>query len=436
MRRVALWTAPLFILALLGLSACGGGSGGSGGEPSAPAGAADGGAEQEVTVTFWHAIAQQHEAALSQIIQAFEQENPWITIEATSKGGYVDLNTALMTAMPTRNRPVIAQVYESWTAQYLEADVIVPVQRFLDDDGDFGDEDLADFYPPFLQNNIWNGEIVTLPFNKSLYLLFVNLDLLEAEGLGVPETWQQMREASLALTEGDRKGIGFRPLVESFTTLFFMNGGEYLGPNGEPLLDQTPSIETVEYLAALRWEDNSMLVESNYLSSAFAGQNVGMFIGSSAGIPYVEGPVGDTFRWTTAPLPSHGDATRNVLSQGTNVAIFEGHDAATQQAAWEFLKFLTNSENTALFATISGYLPVRRSAVESPEYLAYLAENPYLRAAADELEHAAFEPRLPQWEGARDELNRSIGQLFASSIDDPAAFAQRMNTAVAEALAE
>ena len=42
---------------------------------------------------------------------------------------------------------------------------------------------------------------------------------------------------------------------------------------------------------------------------------------------------------------------------------------------WEYIKFLTNTENTAYFAAETGYIPVRVSAQEDPVFAKVLEED-------------------------------------------------------------
>ncbi len=380
-----------------------------------------------IEVTFWHAIAQQHEIALNEIVERFEAIHPNITINAVQQGAYADLFLALVAAMSTPSRPVMSQTYESWTSQFMARDLVVPAQAFIDADADFGDAELADFFPSFLTHNTWGNVITTLPFNKSLYLLFANLDLLEAHGLGVPQTWEELRAAAITLTDAEarRSGFGVRPRVETFTPLFLMSGGEYV-TDGQLNIDSPAAVETLDLLIQMVHHDEVTLVESAYLTSAFGQQIVALFIGSSAGIPYTDTAVEDGFRWSVAPLPSHGDHPRRVLSQGTNVGIFADHPPEAQWAAWEFLKFLTDAENSAAFASATGFLPVRRSSLTVPSFQEFLVENPNIEIATSQLEFAAFEPRMPVWETIRSTLNRQVGQLVTNPTAEGTSFAQRM----------
>ncbi len=66
-----------------------------------------------------------------------------------------------------------------------------------------------------------------------------------------------------------------------------------------------------------------------------------------------------------------------AVIQGTNVSVFSGGVTDEQKlAAWEYIKFLINKDNTAYWAMKTGYLPVRTSANDSPEYKDFVAKKP------------------------------------------------------------
>jgi multiple sugar transport system substrate-binding protein len=396
---------------------------------------------EPVEVTLWHAIAQDHEAALNDVIMQFEAMPEWggkIDVKSVHQGAYGDLRTALIAAMGTPSRPVMSQLYESWTSQFAERDLLVPVQVFVDADSDYGEADLSDFYPGFLDNNRWGETLVTLPFNKSVYLLFANTTLLDEAGLGIPTTWAELGQASKALTNlaNNRYGLGGRPLMETFTPLFLMNQGEFIDGEGHLQLDSEPSRETVEFLLQITHDDKAMYIEQGYLSSGFGNQSLALFTGSSAGIPYIHTAVGGEFEWTVAQIPVRdADDPPRALSQGTNVGIFNGHPPEVQWAAWEFLKYLTGAESSAHYASVTGYMPIRRSSLEVEELKSKLEQDPIMQVAVSQLEFATFEPRMPQWESIRSVLNRQVG-LFLQNPTDAARAVARMQREALRSLEE
>lgn len=89
------------------------------------------------------------------------------------------------------------------------------------------------------------------------------------------------------------------------------------------------------------------------------------------------------FEVGTAFLPG----TDNCPTGGAGVAVPANISDERKANAVKFAEFLTNPENTVTFTQATGYMPVRKSAVELPEEVSYLEENPNAKTAIDQLPH-------------------------------------------------
>lgn len=120
-------------------------------------------------------------------------------------------------------------------------------------------------------------------------------------------------------------------------------------------------------IASTPWEDST-----GYCSAAFkTGQSV-MNIGSSGGLVNVTG----SFKVGIAPVPYKDAARKYVLSQGTNLALFQmpANNPDREKklvAAWKLIVFLSQAEN-ATFTSQSGYFPTGKSVSESDIYQDWL----------------------------------------------------------------
>jgi sn-glycerol 3-phosphate transport system substrate-binding protein len=89
------------------------------------------------------------------------------------------------------------------------------------------------------------------------------------------------------------------------------------------------------------------------------------------------------FEFQTAFLPE--ELQFGCPTGGTGLSIMAGLDDTVKQAAAEYLKFCTNAEQTVIWSQATGYMPVRTSAIDSPEMQAFLDENPTSRVAIEQL---------------------------------------------------
>ncbi len=67
-----------------------------------------------------------------------------------------------------------------------------------------------------------------------------------------------------------------------------------------------------------------------------------------------------------ATTEAPGQVKEVVPIGGANVFMFSARPQAEKDAAWEFLKFLTATENTKRWSLATGYMTSRISAFESP----------------------------------------------------------------------
>jgi sn-glycerol 3-phosphate transport system substrate-binding protein len=89
-----------------------------------------------------------------------------------------------------------------------------------------------------------------------------------------------------------------------------------------------------------------------------------------------------TFDWGTAFLPE-GPAGFGCCTGGAGLAILAASEK--QEAAFKFLAFTSTPENTAWWSLQTGYMPVRKSAQENAELIAFWDANPQARTAVEQL---------------------------------------------------
>ena len=103
--------------------------------------------------------------------------------------------------------------------------------------------------------------------------------------------------------------------------------------------------------------------EDKFLSGPFSNQKLLAYQGSSAGFAHIN--TNGAFEIAVVEVPHFEGKDKAVIQQGASLFVTNDVSAEAQYAAYEFIKFATNTENTAKFATGTGYLPVRKSALDS-----------------------------------------------------------------------
>ena len=124
------------------------------------------------------------------------------------------------------------------------------------------------------------------------------------------------------------------------------------------------------------------------------------------------------FAWGIAPLPAGPEEAVTYLA-GEQLAIFRQSDHPDE--AWTFIRWIIQPEIQAFFSMQSGYLPVRHSVLERPEYQAHLEEDWGLRAFVEQIPMTRPRRRIDDY---HVEINRHVAEAIERALvggEDPEA---------------
>lgn len=367
----------------------------------------------QTQITFWHAMSGELGKAIDYLTEQFNAENPDIVVESIYQGRYSDLNTKLVASLPAKTNPTIAQVYENWTDAFFRNGVLAPLEDYMH----LTSEEYNNYIEVFRGMNTWEGKLYTIPYNKSNWILHYNTELVPEAPKTLDEFFQISKDIT-AQTNGEVRGFGIRPTLELFHLFLYLNGGDFLDGDLNVTFNSPEGVKALEQMLGML-EDSSALLIDGYENVAFGDRMIAMYVGSSAGMPHVEGSVGDKFKFATAPMPVGVRAGAPFM--GTNIALFKAATEEQKEAAGKFVRFLTNTENTVYFAIKTGYLPVTYSGLNSPEYQQWLADYPHKAAIAnvDAFGFGYWQPKIAAWEEARSAIGQAVEKAFLGTpIED------------------
>jgi multiple sugar transport system substrate-binding protein len=399
--------------AVIALSATLASCGGAGDPPAEP-------------VRFWHAMGGPLGRSLEGLVGEYNALGEG-AIESVSMGQYEALSQKLMAAVAAGGPPDVAQCYEAWTANLIANESLVPFSEMLAGSAGLSAESVADIHEIFLDGATQNGVLWAFPFNKSVRCLYYNKDAFREAGLDPerpPRTWSEYRETARKLSadrDGDGKvdrwGLGSQITVTMFENLIVQNGGSLLdAAEQRAAFDSPEGIEALEFMADLLLRDGTALLSQGFeYQNEFLAGNVAMIEGSSVSIAFLEGKY--TFDLGVAPLPAGKRDTQLVA--GTDVVVFAS-TPERRDRAWRFVKWFTDTPQTARWAAETGYLPVRKSAMQHPVLAAKLDAHPGLREAYAQLERAMPQPKAKGWYAGRDILEREAVEPVLRGRMEPA----------------
>ena len=324
-------------------------------------------------IHFWHAMGGGLGETMEAVCAMFNDENEWgITVVPTYQGGYTDTHAKIVAALQAGEPPHMAQAYANNIMIYKESDMVVQLNSYIFDEM-YGIEDFEDILEGYrIENSSYpDGMFYSMPCNKSTEVLYYNEDFFNEHELTVPTTWEELKTTAMAASDIlGKPAFGYDSLANLFITWTQQNGGQYTNADGEVLFDSAEAREALQYFVdGVEGGYFRAAGEDRYMSGPFNDGNAVMYIGSTSGSAYVGS---DTFTWKSAQVPFGKE--KKVIQQGSNMFMFKS-TPEEELATWEFMKYLMSPKTTVYWAMNTGYLPVRVSARESADYVAFVASG-------------------------------------------------------------
>ncbi len=354
-------------------------------------------ASAEIKVEFWHSFGGVAGAALDEIIDNFEAENPDITIEAQEIGNYNDIVTKLQAAIPARRAPDAVIMEVTRYGLFADRGVLLDLTDYVE--ADPLKDDLYDFAR---EVGVFEGKNYIVPFNSSTPVLYYNKAIFEQAGLGADtplKTYDDLLVASKQITEklGDDGITGIAaPGQFARWGLIMDNDSDLIDSvSGEILLDAPNTIEAYEFMASLVHEHKVAspdgVTKENNGRDAFLAGKVGMMINSTGNYGRSTSALGDDL--VVLPMPCNRVCA--VPIGGAGIGILSTSEKEVQDAAYKFVSFAASPESNALWFSETGYMPINKYNPEQPLAAAALAEKPGIGVAINQLGFARGRPRPP-----------------------------------------
>lgn len=356
----------------------------------------------KITIRFWHSFVSSTVPALNDLIEKFESEHPDVKILAQ----YVPTGDALMqkliTAVQSNTAPDISWIHSDYLQDLVAADAIFKMDHFIKGPNGISDADLADIYAPLIQYASWKGTLYSIPLEATNIALLYNKDHFRAAGLDPekpPQDWDELLEYARRLTldnDGDGKmdqtGL-FLPvfpasgplggwMVWQWYPFLWQAGGKLIEDDQSRVLyNEEPGIKALDLWKKLYNEQDLSKFTTDY-DVAFASGRLSMAFDGPWNLPRFSTLLKD-IDWAFATLPA-GPAGPATIVGGEYLTIFKQSEHPDH--AWEFIKWVIEPENQAFWSMKSGYLPIRKSTRDDPEFNEYLDRNPNFKVFVDQMD--------------------------------------------------
>lgn len=370
-------------------------------------------------VVFWSALGGNNGKILDSFVQEFNASQKDVVVVNEFQGAYADVEQKLMAAIASGKTPDLCMLEISRIPAFVAAKALAPLDGFAKGPNGI---DLKDFVQGLLEESRIDGKLYSLPQSRSMPVFYYNKTMFREAGLNAdraPADWKELREAAIKLTaaDGSRVGFGiqtgnpwwyFQSAIESYgAEVSTLKGGKPV-----PTFDSPKAVEALQW-----WYD---LVKKDQAAKLYVGKGLTSwellqadFISGKVGMMYITtGWMGNilknsAFEVGVGPLAAGPSGARKIPTGGNGIVIPAKAPKAKQEAAWKFLKWLTDTKQSASWAMQTGYMPLRLSAGDSPELKAHIAKNPAFQVAVDSMKFASPFPsikRHPKTEPTLDVL--------------------------------
>ncbi len=435
MTRFRLWTAVAALSAACLLAGCGGAPGG---------GTAQSPAFRPVDATaavFWDRQITEIGELLRQLVDEFNAARPGLPVKLEHAGDYPDIFRKVSASIQAGVLPAMAVSYPNMTSEYIPTRAPLDLGPLISDPKTgLTAAELDDYFPAALAPNRYEdfgGKMYSFPLSKSILMLYFNRRVLAKAGLAAPPaTWNEFLDQCRKIKAATGKpahAISVDP--STVDAMIFSRGGEVIRGH-ETLFDAPQSVAVFEFYATLAREGLAyQITPGTYQDNeALAKDEIAFTFRTSASRTDIMLLMDkDKTRWGLARIPQLDPAHPATVLFGPNVTLFNTTEEQ-KAAAWAFVKWFTTPEISARWAMGTGYLPVRKSAMERPEMKKFFDEWECNRAAFDCLDFARGEPNTNGWQQVRDIISRTLSEVLSGSRE-PADAARLLKRDADEALA-
>ncbi|TCO71213.1 sn-glycerol-3-phosphate ABC transporter substrate-binding protein UgpB [Rhodovulum euryhalinum] len=344
----------------------------------------------QTEIEFWHAFTGRLGELVDAQVAEFNASQSDYIVTASHKGNYSETLNAGIAAFRAGEQPDILMVFEVGTATMMAAKgAIRPVHEVMAEAG-------ADFDPDAFIGSVkgyyttTDGQMLSLPFNSSTPVLWVNRDALSAAGIDPDtdlSTWQQVGAvldqlkaagSTCPLTTAWQSWIHLENLSAYHDVPFATQENGFAGLDTELAFNAPLQVQHIQAMGD--WARDGKFIYAGRRNEGGANFRAGecaLFTESSAGYAGIKSEA--QFAFEVRPLPyweGVEGAPQNTIIGGASLWVMAGQTAKEYKGVASFLNFLSSPEIQARWHQDTGYLPITSAAGDLTREQGFYDANP------------------------------------------------------------
>jgi len=345
-----------------------------------------------VTIDYWYCFTDTVEKYNLDKVKEFNDtvgKQLGITVNAVNQQDYTTVAQKLQAAAVAGKTPAVVLMGVDQTP-FVNDSILLPLDGYIKRD----QVDMKDFQEGFLAESYFNSKCYSIPFLKSTAVMIYNKTMFDKAGLDGTKmtTWNDFKTYSTTLHS--KLGVygvttySWPWIMDSYLKSY--NSGLHNSDNSATNINSTLIKNYTQMFLDLKQSGTAHLIpqaEYNNIYTEFASGKTAM-IPMSTGAIVALSAMGTKYGFEVgvSNMPK-GDINATVTG-GANLAVTTKISDAEKEAGWQFVKFMTNADNSAAATIATGYLPTRISANNSTALAEFIKKVPQMQVAINQLVNA------------------------------------------------
>ncbi len=414
------------------------------------AGSSSGVVDKPIEIEFWHALGGSLGDGMTAIIDEYNSMQSTYVIKPVVIGSYSEIDEKLQAAYAGKTAPAL--VVGGSQDTYFQKGLVEAFEDYMPES-----YDKEDIVGGFMKAATKDGKMVYAPAYGTSQVLYYNKAVLDnagvtKEALGSWQSIASLKDAALGMETGVNSiDYVWEPMWGSgnIADMVSSNGGRFLSEDGKTVtINSDAWVEVLGQIGKWIHEDKIMAIHSGgqgweywykTMDDWVYGKSIG-YTGSpgdyTIALEAVKKANDEGYMNTFAVAPQPGWENQAPAPYFSSLMYFipkaDNVTEAMKKGAADFIAFASNTKNTANFSMATGYVAVRNSVLDLPEYQEYLTTNPDADAALKQIDLYAVPEFIDPTGGAiLDALKDAVDQVeienlpAKEALDEAAAKAQR-----------
>jgi sn-glycerol 3-phosphate transport system substrate-binding protein len=400
-----------------------------------------------VDITFWQSgLSQSLGEAIKTMVASYNASQQKVHVTMQFQGTYDEGSDKYLTALRGGTLPDLTLLEETRLQLMIDSKSVVPVQDCIDAEK----YDTSDHLPVVLREFTVGGKLWPMPFNVSNPVLYFDTNDFAKAGLSStnpPNSFTELVAAGKKIKASGAAKTGFAwEMSPWYFEQWFAKAGQSIvdhdnGRSGraqKATLNNATGKQILGFVKQLFDDDVAINVGRNESGSdtllALGKGDASMAIGTSAALSSIY-DIQKAGQFTdvgvgVAKLPG-ADAKNGGVQVGGGALwmVDKGKTPESKAATWDFMKYLNQPAQQALWHKLTGYVPIRKSSITLADVADLWKTKPTFRVAYDQLlsSHASGGPSIGPYKEFRAAIRDGLEALVLKhvSIDDALALMEK-----------